>query len=365
MPFILKEPYENSKGVIVFTHKERPYLEARIPRLSNAIAKLRDKYVVGMHWGHYHADVEEIPFVDFHLAGKGTLAFRHGVKARHIPFCSRNFTPSCFKKMQITKYWDIINISRPLKLKNLGQFFYVIRKIYDKHYDLKVLLICPSPERMVEDEGFYAQIYDDYEHMFSQRERENFTLMMLKGYGYPFPLSQQTIAYYYNASKIFALFSDQEGESRVIAEALLCGLPVVVKKHLRGGGRDYLTEENSRQFSSLDEACESLIELSQNYEKYKFDTLPLQKQLSEVYTTESLRKEIMVVFAELGLEFKGDLDLYYLDRKLPGHYITLPISLREKLTNDLNSRKSFLIYLRSLVGDSAGWIDICRLHLGI
>lgn len=364
MPFILKESYESSKGVIVFTHKERQYLETTIPVLSDTIVELREKYVIGMHWGHYHAEIDEMDYVDFHLAGKGTISFKQGISVRHIPLCSRNFTPSCFREMGVTKYWDIINISRPIKLKNLEEFLSVIRKIYDLNRSLKVLVICPCPENMVERDGWYVRIYDDYKRMFSQDERQNFTLLMLRGDGYPFPLSQQTIAYYYNASKIFALFSDQEGESRVIAEALLCGLPVVVKKHLRGGGRDFLTEENSRQFSSLDEACETLVELSENYEKYKFDTGPLHKQLKEVYTAGLLEKEMRSLFAEMGLAFKGRLDLSQLALKLPGHFITLPARLRLANTNDLRSRKAALVYLKSLIGDEVSNVDICRLHLG-
>lgn len=364
MPFILKEPYDNSKGVIVFTHKERKYLETTIPVLNKVMSRVQEKYVIGMHWGHYHPEIGEIAYVDFHLAGEGTISFKQGVKARRIPLCSRNFTPSCFREMGIAKYWDILNISRPIKQKNLAEFLSVIRKIYDRHYRLKVLLICPCPEKMDERDGWYVGIYDDYRRMFSADERQTFTLMMLKGSGYPFPLSQQTVAYCYNASKILALFSDQEGESRVIAEALVCGLPVVVKKHLRGGGADFLTEANSRQFSSPDEACEIFIELSQNYDNYRFDRLPLQKQLSEIYTAELLENEIESLFAAMQLDFRGSLDLSGLALKLPGHCITLPSFLRLPNSNDLISHKAALCYLKSLIGGNVSNVDICRLYSG-
>lgn len=349
MCLILKEPYDNSKGILVFTHKERDYVDSRILVVAETIARVREKYVIGMHWGHYDPSVGDLPNVDFHLAGRGTILFREGVKARHIQLCSRNFTPACFRKMGIPKYWDIINISRPLKLKNLDEFLATIRRIYDKGHHLKVLLICPCPFLM-DDEGWYTELYEDYVRMFSREEREDFTLLLLRGDGYPFPLSQSTLAYFYNASKVFALFSDVEGESRVIAEALLCGIPVVVKKHLRGGGRDYLTEENSGQFSTLDEACELLIEFSGNDEKYLFDTELLQKSLSETYTVATLEREITTLFAELGLVFKGPLNVRRLDRRLPSHELTLPADLRREITNDLNSHLSTMLYLNSLLG---------------
>jgi glycosyltransferase involved in cell wall biosynthesis len=364
MPFILKEPYENSKGVIVFTHKERQYLETTVPVLQKAISRLQEKYVIGIHWGHYHPEIGEMAYVDFHLAGEGTISLKPGVQARRIPLCSRNFTPSCFREMGIAKYWDILNISRPIKQKNLAEFLSVIRKVYDRHHRLKVLLICPCPEKMEEHDGWYRGIYDDYTRMFSPVERQTFTLMMLKGDGYPFPLSQQMVAYCYNASQIFTLFSDEEGESRVIAEALVCGLPVVFKKHLRGGGADFLTETNSRQFSSLDEACEIFVELSQNYDRYRFDTLALQKQLSESYTAELLEKEIKSLFAAMRLDFRGSLDLSGLALKLPGHCITLPRFLRLPNSNDLISHNAALFYLKSLIGGKVSNADICRLYSG-
>ena len=44
-----------------------------------------------MHWGHYHSDVEKIDFIDFHLAGTGTVDFKNPDEIYHIPLCSRNF----------------------------------------------------------------------------------------------------------------------------------------------------------------------------------------------------------------------------------------------------------------------------------
>jgi glycosyltransferase involved in cell wall biosynthesis len=363
MPFILKEPYQQSKGVIVFTHKERRFLESPFPILKETVEKLRERYVIAMHWGHFHTDVDLVPFVDFHLAGEGTLTFKKGVQVRRIPLCSRNFIAGCFHDTPAVKQWDILCIARPLKLKNLDELLSVVRAIYDRGVLLKVLLICPAPSQMDERDGWYAALEDDYWRLFSEAERSHFSLMMLRGDGYPFPLSQEAMASYYNASKVFTLFSDQEGESRVIAEALLCGLPVVVKAHLRGGGRDYLTAENSKQFSTLDEACNIFIELLSNYPRYRFETLPLQRQLSEVYTAETLQREIAKVFDETGIPFAGPMDLVGLDRKLPSHHISLPLSLRSSVTNDLNSLRSALVYLKSLSGSSFGRVDSIRLGL--
>lgn len=363
MPFILKKSNLKSKGVIVFTHKERDFLESRISVLDNAFSELKKRYIIGMHWGHFYSSIGDIPYVDFHLAGKGTVIFNEGIKAAVIPLSSRNFIPSCFYNKHNNKCWDVINISRPITLKNLDQFFQVIKKIYKRGYMIKVLLICTCPYKITEKEGWYEKIYDDYLEIFSPEEKKYFTLLMLRGDGYPFPLSPQSIADFYNLSKMFAMFSDKEGESRVIAEALLCGLPVIVKKELKGGGRDYLTPENSRQFSSLDEGVEMIVDMIKNYKKFKVDTDVLKRDLSEKYTTKILEKELKKIFANLEIDFRGKIDLADLSRKLPGHFIDLPIELRRSATNDLNSNKSALIFINSLLEKETPYNQILALEI--
>src|SRR6186997_1213324 len=98
MPFVLKPATPTSKGVVVFTHKELPFLEDSGRALVKARERLRERYVVGVHWGHFHDDVGEIKAVDFHLAGPGTVRFRAGTAVRRIPLCSRNFTAACFRR---------------------------------------------------------------------------------------------------------------------------------------------------------------------------------------------------------------------------------------------------------------------------
>lgn len=350
MPCLLKPPVGRSKGILVFTHKERRFLHSSSAALLDAIELVRRRYVVGMHWGHFYDDMGDIPGVDFHLSGQGTVKFRPGTKAPRIPLCSRNFTKACFTVADGPKFWDIVNVSRPIRVKHLDQFLTVIRKIYDRGHSPRVLLVCPCAETMTEEDGWYTSLYDDVQKLFSAEERQRITLLMLNAQGYPFPLPSETIAHFYQASRVFTLFSDQEGESRVIAEALLCGLPVVVKRELRGGGRDYLDAGNSRQFDSLDEACSMFIELLSDEQARVFDPKPLEVELSERHSGPKLEAALRNVFAGLGVEFAGPIDLEDLGRKLPAHHITLPSSLRGGPTNDLGSDEAAISYLNELGG---------------
>jgi hypothetical protein len=313
-----------------------------------------------MHWGHFHDNVGEMASVDFHLAGPGTLQFRPSVQAKRIPLCSRNFTRECFRDLGLPKYWDIINVSRPIRLKNLDQFLLVVRKICDKGYSPKVLLICPHPSAMDERDGWYTQLQHDYERLFSVQEREHVTLLMLNTDDNPFPLPSDVLSHVFNSSRILALFSDQEGESRVIAEALLCGLSVVVKRGLRGGGLDYLDDVNSRQFETLDEASEMFIELMRDGRAPRFDPREAE-ELSERHSVPKLVDALRQLFADARLDFEGDLDLVDLGRKLPGHHLSLPPSLRKDLTNDLRSEEAAVRYMNLLCGRELTWTEERRL----
>jgi len=79
-----------------------------------------------------------------------------------------------------------------------------------------------------------------------------------------FPLSKDEICNFMNLSKIFLLPVEKEGASRVIHEALLCGLPVITCKNLKGGGLDYLNEKNSLLIEDLNNMDVTILNLHSN-----------------------------------------------------------------------------------------------------
>lgn len=358
MPHILKKPTNTSPGIVMFTHKERAFLHPSVPGMAALMTQLAQRYVIGMHWGSPHADVPPVPFVDFHLGGQGTLSLRQPSPVPHFPLCSRNFLPPCFHhNPNIAKQWDILAVAGPRRLKRLDELLVVLRKVYDRRPETRVLIISACDNLAKRDpELDYVELYDDYLRLFSDEERKRFTLMMLEGpSGMALPL--ETMAYFYNASRTFTLFTNKEGESRVISEALLCGVPVVVKRHLEGGGRDYLNESNSRQFGTLDEAAEQFLSLLSPNPPLEFDTAPLMQAMSEPQTIPQLEAAMREVFAQKGLTFEGSLDATDLSFKLPGHYyLTLPPDLRQATSNDLRSPEAAYRFIARLLGiPISGW----------
>ena len=356
MSFELKPSTERSKGIVVFTHKEVAHLDAPVGGLRDALAALRERFVVGVHWGNFQSGVVSPWWVDFHLAGEGTVEFADLGAAERLTLCSRNFTPAAFSPLEVTKRWDVINVARPVPVKRLDDFLRVIRAIYDRGRRLKVLAICPGPLDMSDPDAWYSDLYSDYERMFDAEDRETFTLIVLRGDGYPFPLSQAAIAELYNLSRVFTLFSDREGESRVVAEALLCGLPVLARADLVGGGRDYLNEGNSRLFSNLDEAADALLELVDDGPSV--DVATLARELSEEHSVPRLETAMRELFERRGLVFEGQMETRDLGRRLPSHFRELPPDIRERWTNDLRSPAAALRYIHMLVGSSPRRLDL-------
>ena len=343
----MKRASLSSKGIVIFTHKERQYFNQRDSLLHQALQDLRKRYFVGMHWGHYHENVGLIHNVDFHMAGLGTVKFQDQISTKIINLCSRNFLSPIFHPGIGEKFWDIINISRPLRIKYLDEFIKSIRTLYDRGKWYRVLLVCPTPAVISNHHDWYVELYNDYIKLFSEAERSLFTLIQLSN-GYPFCMPKETIAFLLRSSKVLSIYSHQEGESRVISEALLCGLPVIARSTLRGGGLDYLNSTNSRLFNTPSEAYNCFTDLLDTYPSSLFDTQGIQQEMCSVYTVPKLLEFFRKLFAENNMSFTGAIDVGDLDRALPSHLCRLPIEWRSEFTDDLNSRESCYFFINAL-----------------
>jgi glycosyl transferase family 1 len=346
MAFVLKRPVGQSKGVIMFTHKERSLSSLSAPLIGSALQQLRENYVMGMHWGFYAVDVPVFPAVDFHLAKPSTVQFRTPSQVRTLPFNSSMFTPEYFRQQERAKHWDIISVTRNARFKNTDQLLQALRLVYDKRPETHTLVICtasarPDPKR--EDLGLWQQ----YEQSFTELERERFKLVMTNGSLFPF--ARRDVAFFYQSSRVFTLFTETEGVAKVVNEALLCGLPVVIKAGFKGGGADYLTAENSRRFSSVADGARALLD-TLDAGPIRFDTGKLAREVSETYSVQQFEQALKGLFNTLGIPYQGEIDSVDLSRKLPAHRPgMLPESLRQGPTWDALSPRAMLLFLRSVL----------------
>lgn len=337
MAHIFKLPRGESKGIVVFTHKEfgwfngfgiskkdifRPWL---IPFnifgsccARFKINKLKSKYYIGVHWGFFSKNVVTPKNIDFHMSAPGTCSFVGDPFV--IPLSSANFTPSVMSPRQSEKYWDVICVAKNDKKKCYPELMRSIRKIFDLGYNYRILFVIAS-NKIENSHRYYSSIMDDYYAMFSAEERERLTIVKthpdigFQGFSYTF------LSHLYNQSKIFTIFSQEEGECRVIKEAQMCGLPVVVKSDMRGGGRDYLDENNSITFDSYETAHKKIIDAVENYKKFNVDYQSLVFELGENQSIEKLKFYLSLLYKDNDDVFDGVLiNTDNLNRRLPAHF---------------------------------------------
>ncbi len=348
MAHIFKYPSGDNNGIVVISHLEA---YRAMDDYRGIIDDIKNKgYFIGVHYGGFSNGAPYPDFADFFM-GKPSVTdiAQRNPDAFDIPIVSSNFTSIVFKKdPEVKKYWDIINVSRAGNVKRLDVFFNEVKKIYNLGFKYKILLVCPKRHEETKEDHF-VDIEDVYYEMFTKEERQLFTLMRLdeslefKG------LSKTQLAYFYQASKVSTLFSMCEGSPGVIAESLLCEVPVVVHGQQLGSGRDLLNESNSRFWYDDSSAHKSLIHAVENYDKFIFDMESIKNNYLEDRGIENLKLYFCRLYQSHEQKFDGELiNTDDLVSRLPSHYTELPW-LDSRLYNghitDKESFKRFASYL--------------------
>jgi glycosyltransferase involved in cell wall biosynthesis len=338
MVSILKEQTSNSRGILVFTHKERFIFEDPIKPLQRALEVLKSEYVLGMHWGWYHDNQDPVPYIDFHLAGDGTVSFTEELEEPRYTYCSRNFIPDPFVPFDCPTHWDIVTVATPVNKKRMHELLEAIIKARDEGVDLTALLYCPRPIELTGSQWDY-KFFEMYESNLSEQDKEDIELATpTRTEDDIYPLPYEFIPYLYNAASAFTIFTQKEGECRVISEALLTGTAVIARDDLLGGGRDFLDETNSELFSSLDEAADIFADVSENPERYSFDPEYLRDSLWAPRTVPKFERTLEEIFEEYNEPFEGEIYTSNLSFKLPGHETTLPSKYRKGGSNDVRNQ---------------------------
>lgn len=350
MVFILKQPQGQSKGIIVFTHKERPFISASVPGMHDVMNALKEQYVLGMHYGWTAKNFTEAPFIDFYLAAEGCVAKPEVTDKTYIRLCSRNFVPANFRPdPDVPKHWDIICVAHTGRFKCLDEFLVTMKQVMDKRPETKVLLIANEHEKP-NPVNHYTDLVADYESMFSADQKENFDLMLLKRKQSLYAIKQRSMPFFYNASRVFTLFTNEEGNARVIGEALLCGLPVVCKSYLQGAGRENLNENNARQFDDLESAADVFVDLLNAPQLDMSEEVEsLAKEIRDDKTVPKLKRQLKAMFKSMDLPFEGDCDFTNLIRKFSSHTRVLPRHLTHPMTDDLKDAHSVQLYVSKIL----------------
>lgn len=226
MACILRLPNKDSVGVISFTTQERAQILLD-QDLYSELEELKTRWIFGLHHNWHDYNFKYNPLFDFSFAGEGDLKETSGTEFKQVFLDACNFVPSFFHPSNSDKFWDILYVARAVYFKRIPEFFSIIRTLFDQGHRLRVLFICPVPpySRSQKQTAFY-NIREEYDKLFNEDEKSLFTLMTIN-YRYPFPFDLQTLAFFYQSSKVFVHTADDERRCRVAAYAWATGMPVV------------------------------------------------------------------------------------------------------------------------------------------
>lgn len=369
MAHIFKHPQKNSKGILLFTHKEVQILSIGIltyknfiyyyyrrlifilflkPKYMKIIDKIKFKYFIGIHIGGNITHPIGLDFLDFCMGFKKCKKIFD--KLHFIPITSRNFTPNFFLKKNENdiKYYDFFSVTRITINKNLSASFDTIRKLYDNNYNYKFLIIAlPGSE---EDN---RKIFKEYYSKFNTEERHTFHFIIMDEGINKYSMHQETLVNFYKKSKVFFLFSEEEGEPRVIQEALYAGLPIICYKYQKGGGLDNLSNINSIMFESFGEAWISFIESIKKYDFLKKNTLKLIDQSGYEDNFLNLKNNFKHLYEKENLQYDFELiNEDNLNFRLPAHFRDIKyewmVETNKIETFDIINRSQLKMLLRHL-----------------
>ena len=220
MACILAKPTKKNKGILSVTTSELDQIMRKGDLVDEAL-EIKKSYYLGLHYNWHPVDFEISSDFDFHFLESKDAIFLKG----HEPLLEMdacNFTPTCFSNTRNNPIWDVLIVGRVASFKRPFKTIETLRELFDKGHLLKTLWICPMDLEKPEDRS----LVNAYESMFSQSEKELFTLLNPQA-NYPFTFSREELSLFYRSSRSFVHFADVETRCRVAAYAFCAGIPVI------------------------------------------------------------------------------------------------------------------------------------------
>jgi len=342
MAHILKypNPKTKNKGLITFTHNEWEFFWKNRETTAPVIADLKTQFYLGFNAARYHGKINYPTDIDYCFSSPSLIEI-HNNHTLNIPWLDRNFLPSFFKDMGIeNRFYDIITVSRAIKFKHVLDLVKALRVLFDRNKYYNTLLVIPTPEN--EGDGrFETELVQYINDNFSYEERKYINVCKLSPELGFLGISQRSISFLYNNSKVVYKGSEGEGTCRALHEGIVCGCTAVYFKHHKGALVDYLDDTNSVPFKKhqtavdakpwgnleydIEEIADCLEEAVDNNVKYRPDTNKLYNLLGESNIEEKLIPWFSKLYEKDGVEF--DKELINLDNahnRFCGHYLNDP-----------------------------------------
>jgi hypothetical protein len=335
MPCILKQQTPNSPGVITFTHGEALWgLPKRSKRVRDALleAKKSGRWIFGIHVQGDCSHLSEWPMPEwqsFVMWPKQDAPFLRNLPAAEFcPYTCINFMPAFLAEKQVgEKEWDLCVISRASSIKRIEETLQLIRILFDKRPDTRVVMIVPDPRHQELGSKAYKQQRIDESYfklplkLFSARELKNISFISSSQDSFGnFPLADGLVADILAKSKFMMLTSHLEGVPRVIAEALLVGTPCIVSENLRSGLNEWLSDGNSiRIADEPSKGVSQILEALSRYDRFFPDRWKMKRAFSESEHLQSFQGYLAEHIGAAGFKVEGKWYLEDLHLRLACH----------------------------------------------
>jgi len=330
MACIIKLPNKN-KGIVSFTTPENRELVSK-PEVRRYLDDKRDKWIYLLHhnWQPgYHDD-----FYDSNLCNSIDLV--NSNNCLEMDCC--NFSPSVYSPAK-EKAFDVLYVARCVTFKRINTFFNTCKELLSRRPETKILFICSVPAQDC-DPSNPQQIYLD---MFTREERKNFLTIFID-YDYPFPISKEFLAHFYNSSKVFLHTSDSERHPRVCSYAWASGIPVVGYLNLATFlPSKFIKEPFFYQVNRDGEYVDQILKamsIEMPYDEIKYF-------VSENFAMKTFKDKLSNLFSENELDF-NDKNMYLknLDFRMGRHCIislgdnSIPTSIPDLLEKAIDRKLS-------------------------
>ena len=316
MATIIKTPNKDSKGIVIFTDKEKDNL---LSKRKQQLKALKSNWIIGLHhncWYDYNFNYD--PIYDFSIASKDDIKEVKGQKFPIFEGSVVNFNnDNIWKFSKENNHWDLINISKNADYKKNENFIRVVREIYNRGIKIRALMITfKEPDKIFKKKS----LNDFYLEEFSEEERQLFNLIELDTSSPPFDF--KTLAYFYSSAKVFCSTSEIEHRPRIPSYAISSGIPIVVSKSVSTLFPNKLRKEPGVFVANTTTDFANKIIKALKYVNSSFYSKESMRPFIDYFSSKKTiirLKEFMFKNFNLNLEDPETLNLKKLDLRLARH----------------------------------------------
>ena len=343
--FLLLEPTDIYKGIIIITHNELWYDWTDFKKIFYILC-------------HQQFNIINIPrksYIDYYLRPKSFCKL-----SKEIPMVEANLINECFNpnydindiNIKFFKLLKDYNINHNLNNKNNNKLIDIIyngrckelKKTIDVLNFFKKLIIsnnnitCLFLILKQKKENYYNKfilMYKDLPDNIKKNiilvDTHNININNNKIF-HGFNLDD--VSLFYKTSKIYIHACESEGGSRTIQEALCCGCIVMAKENMEGGGLDNLSDDNSILYNN-NNFIDKFTLAYKKYQNYKCEP----KHINNISIKYTLPKIITILYNSFDYKNVISYEKFYdnihksdIQLNICGHNLSVDWYIKNELT---------------------------------